>query len=166
MYNCLDQAYSRDYATLPVLIVSYDKLHTIQGACVYYTEYPCTVRRTKLSIPPSRPITFISTMPPSVSPRIASITRNTKETKIQLTLSLDGGPLDFLDENRHFLGYKSIPNQDEETHASQITASQHIWIWTGIGFLDHMLHAWAKHAGWSLRLRSRGDLMSLSPFSL
>lgn len=105
-------------------------------------------------------------MPPSITPRIASITRNTKETKIQLTLSLDGGPLDFLEETPHFLGYKSMPHQNSETHASQITASQHIWIWTGIGFLDHMLHAWAKHAGWSLRLRSRGDLMSLSSFSL
>lgn len=101
-------------------------------------------------------------MPLSARPRIASITRNTKETKIQLTVSLDGGPLDFLEENPHFLGYESMPNQTSETHASQITASQHIWIWTGIGFLDHMLHAWAKHAGWSLRLRSRGDLMSLS----
>lgn len=102
-----------------------------------------------------------STMPLSVTPRIASVIRKTKETKIQLTLSLDGGPLDFLGENPDFYSYESMPNQDMETHASQITASQHIWIWTGIGFLDHMLHAWAKHAGWSLRLRSRGDLMSL-----
>lgn len=105
-------------------------------------------------------------MPLSARPRIASIIRNTKETKIQLTLSLDGGPLDFLEENPHFLDYESMPNQNSETHASQITASQHIWIWTGIGFLDHMLHAWAKHAGWSLRLRSRGDLMSLSSSSV
>lgn len=105
-------------------------------------------------------------MPPSVTPRIASLSCKTKETKIQLTLSLDGGPLDYLDENSEFWGYDSMPNQNLETHASQITASQHIWIWTGIGFLDHMLHAWAKHAGWSLRLRSRGDLISLSSFSV
>lgn len=105
-------------------------------------------------------------MPPSVTPRIASLSRKTKETRIQLTLSLDGGPLDYLEENPQFWGYEFLPNQSLETHASQITASQHIWIWTGIGFLDHMLHAWAKHAGWSLRLRSRGDLISLSSFSV
>ena len=106
-----------------------------------------------------------ASMPLSVTPRIASVTRNTKETKIQLTLSLDGGPLNLLEDTPQFWGYESIPPQDSETHASQITASQHIWIWTGIGFLDHMLHAWVKHAGWSLRLRSRGDLMSLLSLS-
>jgi imidazoleglycerol phosphate dehydratase HisB len=26
--------------------------------------------------------------------------------------------------------------------------------------LDHMLHALAKHAGWSLRIRCKGDLHS------
>lgn len=30
----------------------------------------------------------------------------------------------------------------------------------GIRFLDHMLHAWAKHAGRSLRIRCCGDLAS------
>lgn len=94
--------------------------------------------------------------------RKALVTRNTKETKIQLSLSLDGGPLDLLEHNLEFDGDSRIliPKQDADTHASQITATQHIWIWTGIGFLDHMLHAWAKHAGWSLRLRSKGDLLS------
>lgn len=29
---------------------------------------------------------------------------------------------------------------------------------TGIGFLDHMLHALAKHAHWELRLTCKGDL--------
>lgn len=99
---------------------------------------------------------IMSASPPS---RKAFITRNTKETKIQLSLSLDGGPLDLLELNPEF-DSSSIPAQDEDTHASQITATQHIWIWTGVGFLDHMLHALAKHAGWSLRLRSKGDLLS------
>lgn len=93
--------------------------------------------------------------------RKAFITRNTKETKIQLSLSLDGGPLDLLEPSPEFDGSSqiSIPAQDADTHASQITATQQIWIWTGVGFLDHMLHALAKHAGWSLRLRSKGDLL-------
>ncbi|KAI4109481.1 MAG: hypothetical protein L6R37_000456 [Teloschistes peruensis] len=98
--------------------------------------------------------------------RTASITRNTNETKIQLSLSLDGGPLDLLPPAAEFQNHGSEDEtageppeaQVTKTHASQITASQHVWIWTGIGFLDHMLHAWAKHAGWSLRIRCRGDL--------
>ncbi|MCJ1381058.1 imidazoleglycerol-phosphate dehydratase [Xylographa soralifera] len=115
-------------------------------------------------------------MPPSSLPaRTAFIERNTKETKIQVSLSLDGGALDLLPSSTHFpstpssstsslahaaspLSLPHIPEQTEETHASQTSPSQQIWIWTGIGFLDHMLHALAKHAGWSLRLRSRGDL--------
>jgi len=128
--------------------------------------------------------------------RTASITRNTNETKIQLSLSLDGGRLDLLpatdefpddddddsqDSSNSAQGSKNvsaqqsnasakalnisakasnIPSQDSKHHASQMTNSQQIWIWTGIGFLDHMLHAWAKHAGWSLRVRVRGDLYS------
>ncbi|KAL8878204.1 MAG: hypothetical protein Q9198_003939 [Flavoplaca austrocitrina] len=99
--------------------------------------------------------------------RTAYIVRNTNETKIQLSLSLDGGPLDLLPKTAEFEdsdpdcdGDDRGPpaNQDTKTHASQISDLQHIWIWTGIGFLDHMLHAWAKHAGWSLRLRCKGDL--------
>ena len=34
----------------------------------------------------------------------------------------------------------------------------HIVIDTGIGFLDHMLHALAKHAGWKLEIKCIGDL--------
>ncbi|KAL8692958.1 MAG: hypothetical protein Q9218_002107 [Villophora microphyllina] len=98
--------------------------------------------------------------------RTANITRNTNETKIQLSLSLDGGALDLLPPTAEFENHESENESPEgppevqttKTHASQITTSQHIWIWTGIGFLDHMLHAWAKHAGWSLRIRCRGDL--------
>ena len=102
--------------------------------------------------------------------RIAFIERNTKETKIQCSLSLDGGSLDLLPDSTHFPSSESsdtllasfppIPDQLEDTHASQVSPSQQIWVWTGIGFLDHMLHALAKHAGWSLRLRSKGDLHS------
>ncbi|KAL8734536.1 MAG: hypothetical protein Q9166_001436 [cf. Caloplaca sp. 2 TL-2023] len=99
--------------------------------------------------------------------RTAYIVRNTNETNIQLSLSLDGGPLDLLPATIEFetqdsqdkeFSHEPPEVQDTKTHASQITNSQHIWIWTGIGFLDHMLHAWAKHAGWSLRIRCRGDL--------
>lgn len=92
--------------------------------------------------------------------------RHTKETAIQVSLSLDGGPLDHLPESETFSPENihapntPIPAQSDSHHASQITASQHIWIWTGVGFLDHMLHAWAKHAGWSLRVRCKGDLAS------
>lgn len=113
------------------------------------------------------------TPPPQFPRRTALINRNTNETKIQLSLSLDGGPLDLLPATDEFpdddddskdssisaKGSK-IPSQDSKHHASQMTNSQQIWIWTGIGFLDHMLHAWAKHAGWSLRVRVRGDLYS------
>lgn len=104
----------------------------------------------------------------SSPPRTVTVNRHTKETAVQLSLSLDGGSLDLLPSNPHLDNHPTsadpssapIPDQAADTHASQITASQHIWIWTGVGFLDHMLHALAKHAGWSLRLRCRGDLRS------
>ena len=84
--------------------------------------------------------------------RYASITRDTNETKIQLSLSLDGGQLD--DDS-------SKQNGDSKaSHAAQSTKAQVIDVNSGIGFLDHMLHALAKHAGWSLRLRCQGDLHS------
>ena len=104
----------------------------------------------------------------SLPRRTASITRNTNETKIQLALSLDGGPLVLFSPSADFPKDEDSkcphPPQESNTHASQFTKSQQIWIWTGIGFLDHMLHAWAKHAGWSLRIRCKGDLMSKSIF--
>jgi imidazoleglycerol-phosphate dehydratase len=52
---------------------------------------------------------------------------------------------------------------DGEGHASQASKSQKIAVNTGIGFLDHMLHALAKHAGWSLALQCQGDLHSTQP---
>ncbi|KAI9822281.1 MAG: imidazoleglycerol-phosphate dehydratase [Thelocarpon impressellum] len=82
--------------------------------------------------------------------RRAVITRATKETSINVSLAIDGGPLDPLPSE--------TSDEAPREHATQFTASQHISIDTGIGFLDHMLHALAKHAGWSLLVRCRGDL--------
>ena len=95
--------------------------------------------------------------------RSAFIQRLTKETKVQVSLSLDGGPLELLPNEPaivNFNGAGESPHQTTEHHASQSSASQQIWVWTGVGFLDHMLHALAKHAGWSLRVRTMGDLAS------
>lgn len=64
--------------------------------------------------------------------RSSTIQRTTKETSIDLTLSLD------------------LPNDG--------TSSQLINISTGIGFLDHMLDALIKHSGMSLLLKCNGDL--------
>ena len=100
------------------------------------------------------------------APRTALIERITKETAVQVSLSLDGGPLDKLPANSAFVNSPNaittgpIPDQATEHHASQSSPRQQIWVWTGVGFLDHMLHALAKHAGWSLRVRTRGDLAS------
>ena len=97
----------------------------------------------------------------SLPARKALINRDTNETKIQVSLSIDGGPLEHLPSSAHFPEKNdTILDQSEQTHASQSSPSQQIWVWTGIGFLDHMLHALAKHAGWSLRIRSKGDLYS------
>ncbi|RKP27254.1 Imidazoleglycerol-phosphate dehydratase-domain-containing protein [Syncephalis pseudoplumigaleata] len=64
-----------------------------------------------------------------MSPRTARIERTTNETSIKVSLELD-------------------PALD----------TQQFDISTGIGFLDHMYHALAKHAGWSLTLHCKGDL--------
>lgn len=89
--------------------------------------------------------------PTMSSPRVrtAVISRDTNETKIKLQLNLDGGALPQIEGEEQNGG---------EGHASQNSKSQQISIDTGIGFLDHMLHALAKHGGWSLHLRTRGDL--------
>ncbi|KAJ1913161.1 imidazoleglycerol-phosphate dehydratase [Mycoemilia scoparia] len=68
-----------------------------------------------------------------MSDRTAQVTRKTNETDISISLhigSLDDGP----------------------------EVKQVIDINTGIGFLDHMYHALAKHARWSLTLKCVGDL--------
>lgn len=85
--------------------------------------------------------------------RSTALARDTNETSIQLAINLDGG--DFpADTDKKLLS-------GQEGHASQVSKSQHIAIHTGIGFLDHMLHALAKHAGWSLAINCKGDLHSM-----
>lgn len=61
--------------------------------------------------------------------RESQISRKTNETDIKLHIDLDPQPL-----------------------------LQSIQINTGIGFLDHMLHALAKHAKWNLTVDCKGDL--------
>ncbi|KAJ1835426.1 imidazoleglycerol-phosphate dehydratase [Coemansia sp. RSA 2703] len=63
--------------------------------------------------------------------RSATITRKTNETDIKVSLQIG-----------------SLDSASEQT----------IDISTGIGFLDHMYHALAKHAKWSLTLACKGDL--------
>lgn len=87
-------------------------------------------------------------------PRWAALARDTNETKIQLALNLDGGAFPPETDARLLAG--------SEGHASQASRSQTIAVNTGIGFLDHMLHALAKHAGWSLAINCKGDLHSKS----
>ncbi|PWY69752.1 imidazoleglycerol-phosphate dehydratase [Aspergillus heteromorphus CBS 117.55] len=100
--------------------------------------------------------------------RTASLSRYTNETKIQVSLSLDGGPLLPYEPTTHFPAPSDpkeaeaaktgiVPPKDN-THATQFTPTQQITVSTGIGFLDHMLHALAKHSGWSLAVRAKGDL--------
>ncbi|KDE06281.1 imidazoleglycerol-phosphate dehydratase [Microbotryum lychnidis-dioicae p1A1 Lamole] len=62
--------------------------------------------------------------------RSASISRKTNETDIAITLTLDVA----------------------------VGAAQEINISTGIGFLDHMYHALAKHSKMSLTIKCKGDL--------
>ena len=93
--------------------------------------------------------------------RSATISRDTNETKIQLALNLDGGALPQLENAEG-----ATVNGEYKSHAAQNSNSQQIDIDTGIGFLDHMLHALAKHSGWSLYLRTRGDLHSTPLSSL
>lgn len=79
--------------------------------------------------------------------RAATIDRITNETKIKVAISLDGGKVDL----------PGAPST-ESAGESQNTGGQEIQVNTGIGFLDHMFHALAKHSGWSLKLHCVGDL--------
>ena len=88
--------------------------------------------------------------------RWAAFARDTNETKIQLAINLDGGAFPPETDSRLQVG------GDADGHATQASKSQTISVNTGIGFLDHMLHALAKHAGWSLALACKGDLHSQS----
>ena len=65
--------------------------------------------------------------------RTARVSRETAETKVEVRLDLDG---------------------DSARRADDDAAVQ---VKTGIGFLDHMLHALAFHAGWGLELVCDGD---------
>ncbi|KAF8228916.1 imidazoleglycerol phosphate dehydratase [Tricholoma matsutake] len=67
-----------------------------------------------------------------MSTRQASLSRKTNETQIDVSIILDCGP------------GSAIP--------------QTIEISTGIGFLDHMYSALAKHSGMSLTMKCTGDL--------
>ena len=87
--------------------------------------------------------------------RAAVVQRDTKETQIEVVLDIDGGQIELPDSAK-------ANGERSNKHAFQSSESQYIDIDTGIGFLDHMLHAWSKHAGWSLYLRTRGDLHSAS----
>ncbi|KDN45769.1 putative HIS3-imidazoleglycerol-phosphate dehydratase [Tilletiaria anomala UBC 951] len=78
---------------------------------------------------PAAPAASGTSVPFSV--RSATVERITNETQIQCTLALD-------------------------THSTY--APQVIDVQTGIGFLDHMFHALAKHGGMSLTLKCKGDL--------
>jgi imidazoleglycerol-phosphate dehydratase len=57
--------------------------------------------------------------------------------KIQLAINLDGGAFPTTADARL--------TASVEGHASQATKSQTISINSGVGLLDHMLHALAKH---------------------
>ncbi|KAJ5279961.1 Imidazoleglycerol-phosphate dehydratase [Penicillium angulare] len=102
--------------------------------------------------------------------RTAVVSRVTNETKIQVSLSLDGGVLPPYEPTTHWeaptdpqeaeAAKKGIVPEKGSGHATQFTPTQQVTITTGIGFLDHMLHALAKHSGWSLAVRAKGDLFS------
>lgn len=91
----------------------------------------------------------------NITPRVrsAALARDTNETSIQLAINLDGGSFPAGTDEKLLASSKS-------GHASQASQSQIIALNTGIGFLDHMLHALAKHAGWSLAINCKGDLHS------
>ncbi|KAK9469760.1 Imidazoleglycerol-phosphate dehydratase-domain-containing protein [Lipomyces arxii] len=94
-------------------------------------------------------------------PRKAAIVRNTNETKIRIQLSIDGGELPPFEGTEKKESKKETANGDdkgETSHATQKSQTQEIVVNTGVGFYDHMLHALAKHAGWSINIFCDGDL--------
>lgn len=88
-------------------------------------------------------------------PRWAALSRDTNETSIQMALNLDGTSSFPPETDARVL---SLIETESKGHAAQTSKSQTIIIQTGIGFLDHMLHALSKHAGWSLVITCKGDL--------
>ncbi|XDT06658.1 Imidazoleglycerol-phosphate dehydratase [Nakaseomyces glabratus] len=79
---------------------------------------------------------------------MAFVKRVTQETNIQLALDLDGGSVSVRES---ILG-KEYASGDGQT----------IHVHTGVGFLDHMLTALAKHGGWSLILECIGTCTSMT----
>lgn len=65
--------------------------------------------------------------------REATVTRETKETNITATVALDGFGSAFGSESQNEIS-------------------------TGVGFLDHMLNAFAVHGGFGLKIHCAGDL--------
>ena len=118
-----------------------------------FSSLPLQNQQLKL---PLRHRTKLHTVPmaPKSEERVRSValSRDTNETKIQLAINLDGGEFPSNTDSRLTNG--------ADGHASQSSKSQSINIDSGIGFLDHMLHALAKHAGWSLAIKCKGDLHS------
>jgi len=92
--------------------------------------------------------------------RTATVKRDTKETQIHIILCIDGGLLDLPAEARN-ISWEDRKNK----HSFQESKTQYVDIDSGIGFLDHMLHALSKHAGWSVYIRSNGDLHSKAAFT-
>lgn len=82
----------------------------------------------------------------------AFVQRNTNETKIQIAISLNGGHIEIPNS---IIGKERV---ESDGVATQATSAQVIDIHTGVGFLDHMIHALAKHSGWSLIVECIGDL--------
>ncbi|CAL9731208.1 hypothetical protein MOUN0_L03510 [Monosporozyma unispora] len=85
----------------------------------------------------------------------AFVSRITNETKIQVAISLKGGPIKL---EQSILPERQVVVEGQDNVATQQTQSQVIDIHTGVGFLDHMIHALAKHSGWSVIVECIGDL--------
>lgn len=86
--------------------------------------------------------------------RKAFVKRITNETNIQIAISLHGGFIE-ISESILVKDPSAIKADEVGTRAS---STQIIDIHTGVGFLDHMIHALAKHSGWSLIVECIGDL--------
>lgn len=147
---------------LPRLMIFGHTTDRRSGNCCERTIQPL-IQRLTAALTPSLSLKSTTVFSDQKTPRFrmadrvrsATINRDTNETKIQLSLNLDGGVLEDASENS--------ANGEAKSHAAQTSKSQTIDVDSGIGFLDHMIHALAKHAGWSLRIRCRGDLHSTCP---
>ena len=125
-----------------------------KGPTPPFIQNPHQTNHPALFSPPPAPLAIALYKPVKMSTRSCYHVRETNETKIQLGLSLDGG-------NLFSILPEDVPTG--EAHAAQTSGSQTIFVDSGIGFLDHMLHALAKHSGWSLSLKCSGDLHSAPP---